>query len=62
MHKWDYGSNGGSVYVTFGYNQFLSTHQYASNMILCLYNRIEEEGLYYSNSIIRYNFKSNNRV
>ena len=46
MHKWDYGSNGGSVYVTFGYGQFLSTHQYASNMNDLLLKIMIEEGLY----------------
>jgi hypothetical protein len=45
MHKWDYGSNGGAVYVTFGYGQFLSTHQYASNMEALLLAALEEEGL-----------------
>ena len=45
MHKWDYGSNGGAVYVTFGYSQFLSTHQYASNMNDFLYRAMQEEGL-----------------
>ena len=44
-HKWDYGSNGGSVYVTFGYGQFLSTHTYASNMDDFLYRAMQEEGL-----------------
>jgi hypothetical protein len=44
-HKWDYGSNGGSVYVTFGYGQFLSTHTYASNMNSMLARVLEEEGL-----------------
>ena len=44
-HKWDYGSNGGSVYVTFGYGQFLSTHTYASNMNSMLVRVLEEEGL-----------------
>jgi hypothetical protein len=44
-HKWDYGSNGGAVYVTFGYGQFLSTHTYASNMDDFLYRALEEEGL-----------------
>ena len=48
MHKWDYGSNGGSVYVTFGYGQFLSTHQYASNMDALLLKIMKEEGLYTS--------------
>ena len=45
MHKWDYGSNGGTVYVTFGYGQFLSTHQYATNMNDFLYRALQEEGL-----------------
>jgi hypothetical protein len=46
MYKWDYGSNGGSVYVTFGYQQFRSTHQYAANMDALLIKIMEEEGLY----------------
>ena len=45
IHKWDYGSNGGAVYVTFGYGQFLSTHTYASNMNDVLYRAMQEEGL-----------------
>jgi len=44
-HKWDYGSNGGAVYVTFGYGQFLSTHTYASNMNDMLFRAMQEEGL-----------------
>jgi hypothetical protein len=48
MHKWDYGSNGGSVYVTFGYGQFLSTHTYAANMDALLMSIMIEEGLYTS--------------
>ena len=48
MHKWDYGSNGGSVYITFGYGQFLSTHTYANNMDALLLRIMEEEGLYSS--------------
>ena len=48
IHKWDYGSNGGSVYVTFGYGQFLSTHTYAANMDALLLKIMEEEGLYSS--------------
>ena len=44
-HKWDYGSNGGSVYVTFGYGQFLSTHTYASNMNDFLLRAMQQEGL-----------------
>jgi hypothetical protein len=45
IHKWDYGSNGGAVYVTFGYGQFLSTHTYASNMNDFLYRAMQQEGL-----------------
>jgi hypothetical protein len=45
IHKWDYGSNGGAVYVTFGYGQFLSTHTYASNMNDLLYRSMQQEGL-----------------
>ena len=55
-YKWDYGSNGGSVAVTFGYSQFLSTHTYADNMDTFLTAVATEEGLYsstptYSSSI-----------
>ena len=45
IHKWDYGSNGGAVYVTFGYGQFLSTHTYASNMNDMLFRTLQQEGL-----------------
>jgi len=44
-YKWDYGSNGGSVAVTYGYIQLLSTHTYASNMDDFLYRTLQEEGL-----------------
>ena len=47
-YKWDYGSNGGSVAVTFGYGQFLSTHTYSSNMDTFLTAVATEEGLYSS--------------
>ena len=50
-HKWDYGSNGGAVYVTFGYGQFLGTigGSTANNNIDALLTTIaEEEGLYSS--------------
>jgi hypothetical protein len=50
MHKWDYGSNGGAVYVTFGYGQFLSTHMYASNMVIFVTAIMGEEGLYTTNT------------
>ena len=50
-HKWDYGSNGGAVYVTFGYGQFLGTvgGSTANNNMDALFTSIaEEEGLYSS--------------
>ena len=45
IHKWDYGTNGGAVYVTFGYGQFLSSHMYANNMVGLLFRAMQEEGL-----------------
>jgi hypothetical protein len=45
IHKWDYGTNGGAVYVTFGYGQFLSSHTYANNMDDLLFRALQEEGL-----------------
>ena len=53
-YKWDYGSNGGSVTVTFGYGQFLSTHTYADNMDTFLTAVATEEGLYSSSSTPTY--------
>ena len=50
-HKWDYGSNGGAVYVTFGYGQFLGTVGSTANnnnMDALLTSIAEEEGLYSS--------------
>ena len=47
-YKWDYGSNGGSVMVTTGYGQFLSTSYYADNMDTFLTAIATEEGLYSS--------------
>ena len=44
-YKWDYGSNGGSVAVTYGYYQLLSNHTYASNMEDFLFRALQEEGL-----------------
>ncbi len=44
-YKWDYGSNGGSVAVTYGYYQLLSNHTYASNMEDFLFRTLQEEGL-----------------
>jgi len=49
-YKWDYGSNGGSVMVTTGYGQFLSTRTYADNMDTFLTSMATEEGLYTSTS------------
>jgi len=45
IHKWNYGSNGGAVYVMFGYGQFLSSHTYASNMNAILGRAMQQEGL-----------------
>ena len=50
IHKWDYGTNGGAVYVTFGYGQFLSSHTYANNMDDLLFRAMQEEGLVASSS------------
>jgi hypothetical protein len=47
-HKWNYGTNGGAVMVTFGYTQFLSTAYNATNMATFLEVVMEEEGLYTS--------------
>ena len=47
-YNWDYGSNGGSITVSFGYGQFLSTHTYSSNMETFLTTIVEEEGVYSS--------------
>ena len=49
-HKWDYGTNGGAVYVTFGYGQFLSSHTYANNMVIFVTVIMVEEGLYTTNT------------
>ena len=50
-HKWEYGSNGGAVYVTFGYGQFLGTvggSTANNNMDALLTSIAEEEELYSS--------------
>ena len=50
-HKWDYGSNGGAVYVTFGYGQFLGTVGSTANndnIDALLTSIATEEGLYSS--------------
>ena len=55
-YKWDYGSNGGSIIVAMGYDQFQTNLTYTSNMTTFLTTTMEEEGLYsstptYSSSI-----------
>lgn len=45
-HQWEYGSNGGTITVTFGYGQFLSTHQFANNMDALLESYATELTLY----------------
>ena len=54
-YTWDYGSNGGTITVSFGYGQLLSTHTYSSNMEDFLVRAMIEGGLYttstYSSSI-----------
>ena len=45
-HQWEYGSNGGTITVTTGYGQFLSTHQYANNMDALLEAYATELSLY----------------
>lgn len=55
-YKWDYGSNGGSIIVAMGYDQFQTNLYYTSNMTTFLTTTMEEEGLYsstptYSSSI-----------
>ena len=49
-YKWDYGSNGGSIIVTMGYDQFQTNIQNTSNMTVFLTTVAEEEGLYSSSS------------
>ena len=55
-YKWDYGSNGGTIIVAMGYDQFQTNLTYTSNMTTFLTTVAEEEGLYsstptYSSSI-----------
>ena len=47
-YNWDYGSNGGTITVSFGYGQLLSTHTYSDNMEDFLTRSMEEAGLYSS--------------
>ena len=49
-YKWDYGSNGGSIIVAMGYDQFQTNIQNTSNMTVFLTTVMEEEGLYTSSS------------
>jgi hypothetical protein len=45
-YNWEYGSNGGSITVSFGYGQLLSTHQYSNNMVDFLTRSMVQAGLY----------------
>ena len=47
-YKWDYGSNGGSIIVAMGYDQFQTNIQGTSQMTTFLTTVAEEEGLYSS--------------
>ena len=49
-YKWDYGSNGGSIIVAMGYDQFQTNLTYTSSMTAFLTAVVEEEGLYTSSS------------
>ena len=49
-YNWEYGSNGGSITVSFGYGQLLSTHTYSSNMEDFLVRSMVEAGLYSTTS------------
>ena len=49
-YNWEYGSNGGSITVSFGYGQLLSTHQYSDNMVDFLTRAMTEAGLYSATS------------
>ena len=47
-YKWDYGSNGGTIIVAMGYDQFQTNITNTSNMTTFLTTTMEEEGLYSS--------------
>ena len=47
-HQWAYGTNGGTITVTTGYGQFLSTVTYSDNMDSLLTALATEQGLYSS--------------
>jgi len=49
-YKWDYGSNGGTIIVAMGYDQFQTNISNTSNMTTFLTKVAEEEGLYSSSS------------
>jgi len=49
-YNWEYGSNGGSITVSFGYGQLLSTHTYSDNMVDFLTRAMTEAGLYTTTS------------
>jgi hypothetical protein len=49
-YNWEYGSNGGSITVSFGYGQLLSTHTYSDNMVDFLTRAMTEAGLYSTTS------------
>ena len=53
-YKWDYGSNGGSIIVAMGYDQFQTNLYYTSNMTTFLTTTMEEEGLYSSTTTPTY--------
>jgi hypothetical protein len=53
-YKWDYGSNGGSIIVAMGYDQFQTNLTYTSNMTTFLTTTMEEEGLYSSTTTPTY--------
>ena len=55
-YKWDYGTNGGTIIVAMGYDQFQTNLSYTSSMTSFLTEIAEDEGLYsstptYSSSI-----------
>ena len=47
-YKWDYGTNGGTIIVAMGYDQFQTNLTYTSSMTAFLTATMEEEGLYSS--------------
>ena len=47
-HQWEYGSNGGTITVTTGYGQFLSTATYSNNMDALYESYATELSLYSS--------------